>query len=407
MPRPAKGPRLYLRRARVDGRTGGIIPAVYVIRDGSREVSTGHGPDSLPGAEGALLAWLERKRAVPQAASLGRRDPDQVAVASVLALYALEKAPRESDPVSVAGWIETLLDWWGDKVLSDVRRSACEAYVAWRTAQPNRNYADPARAPRVSAQTARRELETLSAAIGYWDGEHHLSRRPAVHLPRKPETTRDALTRSQAAALLLAAMGWRKGPAGVWTRLQPSSRANRAHMRRFILIGLYTGTRPGVIPRLLWTASDNQAWVDLDAGMIYRRGRLERDQKTKRRPVVKLPPRLLAHLRRWRRLDAARELALRRRDPDARLGHVIHHGGEALAGRVRTGFEGCVRDAGLAPETTPHWLRHTAATWLMEAGVDVWLAAAYLGMTPETLIKVYGHVRPDYQAQAAGAFGRR
>lgn len=407
MPRPAKGPRLYLRRARVDRRTGGEIGAVYVIRDGGREVSTGYGPDGLRDAEGALLAYLERKRAVPQASSLSRRDPDQVAVASVLALYALEKAPRESDPISVAGWIETLLEWWGEKVLSDVRRSACEAYVTWRTAQPNRSYKDPATAPRVSAQTARRELETMSAAIGYWDGEHHLSRRPAVHLPEKPETSRDALTRSQAAALLLAAMGWRKDQSGLWTRLQTSSRANRAHMRRFILIGLYTGTRPGVIPKLLWSASDKQAWVDLDAGMIYRRGKLEKDQKTKRRPVVKLPPRLLAHLRRWRRMDAEREAGLRVLDPSARLTHVIHHGGVALAGRVRTGFEGCVRDAGLEPETTPHWLRHTAATWLMEAGVDVWLASAYLGMTPETLIKVYGHVRPDYQAEAAGSFGRR
>jgi len=136
-------------------------------------------------------------------------------------------------------------------------------------------------------------------------------------------------------------------------------------------------------------------------------GRKFRIFGTKRRPVVKLPPRLLAHLRRWRRMDAEREQALRVLDPSARLTHVIHHGGVPLAGRVRTGFEGCVRDAGLEPETTPHWLRHTAATWLMEAGVDVWLASAYLGMTPETLIKVYGHVRPDYQAEAAGSFGRR
>lgn len=407
MPRPAKGPRLYLRRARTDRRTGGTIAAAYVIRDGGREVSTGYGPESLRDAEGALLAYLERKRAIPQTTSVSRSDPDKVALASVLALYATEKAPRESDPVSVAGWIETLLEWWGDKFVSDVRRSACEAYVRWRTAQPNRNYLDPASAPRVSAQTARRELETLSSAIGYWDGEHHLSRRPAVHLPEKPETSRDALTRSQAAALLLAAMGWRKGADGRWGRLQGSSRANRAHMRRFILIGLYTGTRPGVIPKLLWSASNTQAWVDLDAGMIYRRGRLERDQKTKRRPVVKLPPRLLAHLRRWRAMDARREEAIRQLEPDARLSHVIHHGGVALTGRVRTGFEGCVRDAGLDPATTPHWLRHTAATWLMEAGVDVWLSSAYLGMTPETLIKVYGHVRPDYQAEAAGSFGRR
>ena len=80
---------------------------------------------------------------------------------------------------------------------------------------------------------------------------------------------------------------------------------------------------------------------------------------------------------------------------------VLHHGGEAIAGKIRTGFEGCVADAGLPAEVTPHWMRHTAATWLMEANVDPWQAAGYLGMTRATLEQHYGHHRPTYQASAA------
>jgi integrase len=157
---------------------------------------------------------------------------------------------------------------------------------------------------------------------------------------------------------------------------------------------------------LLWEEALTQAWVDLERGMIYRRGRGERET-TKRRPVVKIPRRLLAHLRRWRELDRKHEARLRENGEHAQLTTVLHHGGSPLAGKIRTGFEGCVRDAGLSKEITPHWMRHTAATWLMEQGVDMWDAAGYLGMSVATLEKHYGHHRADHHVVAASAIGRR
>jgi integrase len=68
---------------------------------------------------------------------------------------------------------------------------------------------------------------------------------------------------------------------------------------------------------------------------------------------------------------------------------------------------GCLaEDAGLGADVTPHTLRHTAATWLMQNGADLWDAAGYLGMTVQTLERVYGHHRPDHQSNARGAFRR-
>jgi integrase len=49
---------------------------------------------------------------------------------------------------------------------------------------------------------------------------------------------------------------------------------------------------------------------------------------------------------------------------------------------------------------TPHTLRHTAATWLMQMDVPVWVAAGYLGMTAETLERNYGHHHPDHLSEA-------
>jgi integrase len=442
MPRPAKGPRLYLLSGRADAVTGQRLPDVYVIRDRQTQIGTGCGPGDLAQAEACLSLYLARKLSGAPLATIAsalaptpfadpapapradgplsppqpvavrqadpRGDPRQVLVAEVLALYSTERAAGSGlDPSTFDGFITNLLDWWQARTLDQVRRSTCQAYAAHRQSQPQRRYKNSATAPRVSSQTARRELEELNAAIAHWDGEHKLVHRPKVWLPDKKQSPRDALTRDQAARLLKAALGWRRKPCGRWERLGPSARANRAHLRRFILIGLYTGTRHKVMRVLLWDEAMDRAWVDLDGGMIYRRGRGERETN-KRRPVVRLPRRLLAHLRRWRALDHAQEALTRRSDEAFRLNSVLHHGGRPLAGKIRTGFQGCVRDAGLDWEITPHWMRHTAATWLMEGGADMWMAAGYLGMSVTTLEKHYGHHRPTYQAQAARAIaGRR
>jgi len=43
----------------------------------------------------------------------------------------------------------------------------------------------------------------------------------------------------------------------------------------------------------------------------------------------------------------------------------------------------------------------------MQAGTDLFEAAGYLGMSPETLWDVYGHHHPDFQKGAASATKRR
>lgn len=166
----------------------------------------------------------------------------------------------------------------------------------------------------------------------------------------------------------------------------------------------YTGTRLGVIPKLLWHETPSQACVDLAKRTIYRRGKVEKDHRTKRRPLVRMPDCLVEHMQRWRAADARRRVEAGEGEAPMPLTSVLHHGGVPIRGRIRKSFLCCVRDARL-PEITPHWMRHTCAIWLMEAGVPVWDAAAYTGMTTQTLEKCYGHHRADHQGGARWALG--
>jgi hypothetical protein len=77
---------------------------------------------------------------------------------------------------------------------------------------------------------------------------------------------------------------------------------------------------------------------------------------------------------------------------------------------VKNGFARAVEVAKLdlsEDNVTPHTLRRTAATWLMQLGTDPWEAAGFLGMSVKVLIDTYGHHHPDYMKEAAGAITKK
>lgn len=59
---------------------------------------------------------------------------------------------------------------------------------------------------------------------------------------------------------------------------------------------------------------------------------------------------------------------------------------------VKRGFKTAVGLARLPGKVTPHTLRHTVATWLMQRGVPIQEAAGFLGMLPEVLQYTYARL---------------
>lgn len=387
MPRPSKGIRLWLRRERKDSK-GRVRPATWIILDGSKHISTGCGSEDREGAHKALTDYLASIYC-PEA---GQRDPARLEVNDVLAVYGREQAPHAAAPERIGYALNPLLQFWAGQYIDDVRGATCREYVAWRTSQ---TWATATKAKRkITIGTARRELECLQSAINYYAKEYRLQSVPLVTLPEKPASRDRWLTRKEAAAMLLAA--WRN----------PSHR----HIVRFLLIGLYTGTRHSAILKLKWMPSTDGGWIDLEAGLLYRRGSEERRTK-KRQPTSRIPPRLLFWLRRWKAEDdaanALRAMQDHSKPPSERRPpcvNVVSWRGKPIAKQRRAWAE--VRQAaGLDEDVTPHVMRHTAATWLMQGGAEIWDAAGYLGMDATTLERVYGHHHPDYQRDVTSRFG--
>jgi len=365
MPRPRKPARLYLRPARDKH------AAVWVIRDGTKEVSTGAGADEIGRAQKAYAAYCADRHSPPS----GANQPSQLLVAEIMSAYLAEHAPTVKSKDWIADMAADIIEWWGDKTLAEVNGRNCRDYVTWRCEQRIKKFTKN-KGRKVGDQTARHELKTLRAAINYYHKEHGpLLSVPAVTMPGKAAPKEDYFwTRQEAARRLLAA--WRR----------PETR----HLARIIMIGLYSGTLIDAMLRLRWLPSPEGGWVDVDNGIIHRRPYGAKRTK-KRQPPAKIHWKLLPHLRKWRDEDHARG-----------IGSVIHYEGQPIK-RVKRSWRTIRKEAGSTRADSPHILRHTAATWFMQWGVDVAVIAGYLGMSVQVLLDVYAHHHPDFQAEVAQA----
>lgn len=374
MPRKPKGIRLWFRKPRFDKDSGRVIaPGQWYILDGSKHISTG----CTEGEEAEADRQLAEYKLEQYSPTRRTRDIEDIPVAEVLSIYDADKRDRQANKRTYDSRILRLNEWWGNKKLAEINGETCRQYVAWRG----------------SSGGARRDLEDLRAAINHHKLEGLHRGEVRVLLPKKGEPRERWLTRSEAARLVWACWRYREKQKrsrgkNKGKRL-PTCKRPLQHVARFILIGLYTGTRAGSIAAASPYRREGHSWVDLEAGVFYRR-QIGKHATNKRQPPIRLPDHLLGHMRRWKRKSIASS-------------HFVEFNGRPVKD-VGTGFAHAVRLAALDGDVTPHTLRHTAATWLMMNGADLWGAANILGMSVEMLENTYGHHHPDFQKAALAAF---
>lgn len=351
MPRPAKGARLHKFKHR---------PYWYIRDTGQPDRSTGC--TDRREAEKRLAAYI---------ATRGREgaanEPENVTCDEVLAIYLEEYAMTVASPERIAYAVEALLPFWGSLKLPSVKGETCRRYAKTRV----RHFSDGTTKP-ISTGTIRRELGVLQAAMNYAHKEGYVTSAPVVTLPEAPGAKERWLTRSEAARLLWTAYRGHKSK----------------HLSRFILIGLYTGTRKDAILRMGFEANTTGGWFDLERGIMFRRGEHER-QTRKRRTPAPIPRQLKAHLTRWKAQGCR---------------WAVEYEGMRI-GDVKRSFARIVADAGLE-DVTPHTLKHTAITWALQNGATIWDCAGFFATSPQTIQKTYGHHSPDYQATVLKAVER-
>lgn len=368
MPRQSKGIRLWLRPARQ--RASGSDPAIWVIRDAGHQLSTGLGIGARREAEAALADYIAGKYAPARR----ERDIIVIPIADVINVYLADVAPNQARPEKAAERCGRLLQFFGERTLDAVTGATCRAYAEWRG----------------SSGGARRDLQDLAAAIGHHAREGLHRGVVRVALPAKGQARQRWLTRDEVARLLWACWRNREVQEG-----KPTDKRPLRHLARLLLIGIYTGSRPGAILNASWRQGPGLSWVDTVNGVFHRHADGVA-ATAKRQPTVKLAPGLLAHLRRWERLDATQARP---------LSYVVSYHGAKVAS-VKTALHTACKLAGVEP-VTAYTLRHTAASWLVARGLPTRKVADFIGTGEQMILSHYGHLAPDYQDEAARAIGRK
>jgi integrase len=282
--------------------------------------------------------------------------PDSLLVTHLLNLYDKAKAAKVKSLKAHNHAMGILMPFYEGKYVSDIPAS-------------HDQFEDAMRERGLGEGTINRVRASLRSALKAAQKSLLLTSAPFVPGLKEPPASEDYLIRMNLLRLL-------RQMRGDW----------RYHLRLFTHIAYFTAARHEAVLSLTWEQ------VDFDKGTIdFRRrnnkGKLE-VESTKRRPHSPMSSKLVKVLRYAR----AREERRAKEEGRKPLRHVIHYQGKPLL-RVDGAFKTACRRAGL-PEYTPHILKHTRITLMLEKGVSPWDVAGATATSLRTIEKVYGkHVK--------------
>lgn len=260
-------------------------------------------------------------------------------------LYHREKTGTASHDIMGFAW-KHLKPVFGHLRHDQITREKCREYIALRSKKG------------IRSATIARELSVLKSAVNY----SHKHSPAQFEMPTLPPPRDRRLTRDEYKRLLEA--------------------CDIPHIKLFVALALSTAGRSSAILDLTWDR------VDFERGQIDLR--LD-GLRGKGRAVVPMTNHAREHL-----LEAYQY---------RRCNHVIEFAGHRVDS-VKRGFRRACKLAELEG-VTPHVMRHTAASWMAEAGVPMTEIASFLGHRDSIITqRVYAKYSPTYLSKAAQALDR-
>ena len=241
----------------------------------------------------------------------------------------------------------TLIQHLGDGDAYALDRPAIKAYIAARQAAGRK------------PSTINRELALLSVAIN--EAIEDGFPVPNVIKGRKlrePEGLTRWLTREEVVRLMDAAL----------QTAQPA-------LADWLLVAVHTGLRAGELAAMQWQH------IALERLTVQ-----AADAKSQRSRTVPLTPEALAAIR---------------RQPKRSMFVWTHGDGQPIKD-VRGSLEKACQIAGIE-RITPHVLRHTCASWLVQAGVPLYSVQRWLGHSTIKMTERYAHLAPEHLQEGVAA----
>jgi integrase len=290
----------------------------------------------------------------------------------------------------------------GDLRWNQLTQDEVDSYVEWRLT--NKRWAGDGKARQnpvgtISRSTAQKDLRMLRAALKGAHARQLVPHEVKFKINVTAAASKDVwLTKAEVKRMLEACELRESVHSEDGTVI--ARRRNREHIYAFILISTATAARKEAVLSLKWDQVHIPRPEDLpkdvrlmDLATVTVNGNAYIDfgdrRGNKRRPKMPVGNNWLLMV----------YLAF---GGDKEQPYVTSYRGKRVKD-IKKGLAKVVEEAGITKKVTPHTLKHTAITWMVQSGMNLTTISELTNTSEKILRSVYSHHRPDYQAELGDA----
>ena len=314
----------------------------------------------------------------------------------------LERAKPDRNHAPMKASLRPIKERLGNLRCDQLVQDEIDAYVDWRLSHehwPGKRQNRKDSVKTISRSTVQKDLRMLRAALS-----DALTRRIIPHeIKFKINVTaappKDVwLTKAEVRRMLddRELRETERGEDGKVT----ARRRNRDHLYAFILISTATAARKEAVLSLGWDQvyiprpedmPEDVRLMDIETMTVNGNAYIDfgDGHGNKRRPTMPIG-------KNWLLMNY---LVF---GGDTEQPYVISYRGKSIKD-IKKGLAKVVDEAGMKKKVTPHTLKHTAITWMVQSGMKLTTISELTNTSEKILRSVYSHHRPDYQAELGDA----